>query len=340
MNDRTVSIASRFQNLRSQKTENGRFTVLSIEGLPHKLGATREGYPVFFVLMEAQGSAVQGIIREILSVEYNVSCSLVDDGKDEQEGVFAIITLRSTDLSLQADFIEIMLLMLRKISPTPSNRELSGEVENLIAIFDSLSAPPRKKIQGLWAELLVIEQSLEPELLVKAWHSLPSAKYDFTLGEEKIEVKSTASEERIHRFALDQLNPSPNSKLLIASVFVRESGRATSGLSVKDLYFRIRNKVSADSQLHLYTVIAETIGNDVAKLETICFDYTTAVDFLEFYDYRDIPRIAKSDIPDQVTEVRFASNLNGLDDVRKKASTDWSNCPLFRSLGQKTWRER
>lgn len=130
--------------------------------------------------------------------------------------------------------------------------------------------PPKKKIQGLWAELLVIEQSTQPETLINAWHSSPSAKYDFTLGRDKIEVKSTSSEERIHKFSFDQLHPSANSRLLIASTIVRESGPAADGLSVKDLYDRIRQRVTAiDSQLRMYTIIAETIGSDLPKLENV-----------------------------------------------------------------------
>ena len=64
---------------------------------------------------------------------------------------------------------------------------------------------------------------------IRSYYDSPAAKYDFTLGRDKIEVKSTSSEERIHHFSLDQLNPSPNSRLLIASVIVRESGQGNGG---------------------------------------------------------------------------------------------------------------
>jgi len=49
-------------------------------------------------------------------------------------------------------------MMLMKMPQQPSKQELSIEVERLVAIFSALSATPRKKIQGLWAELLVIER--------------------------------------------------------------------------------------------------------------------------------------------------------------------------------------
>lgn len=324
----------RFQALRNQAAEDGRFTVITIENLPHKLGVTKEGFPMFFVRTNSSASSVQNIIREILSVEYNVPCRLIQDDGSEQEGIFSIITLRSLDTPLQSYFVEIFTMMLHKLQQVPSNRELSVEVENLIAIFDALTSEPKKMIQGLWAELLVIEQSTRPETLINSWHSSPSAKYDFTMGKDKIEVKSTSSEERIHKFALDQLNPSPNSNLLIASTVVRESAPAADGLSVKGLYDKIRNKVSAvDCQLRLFIIIAETIGKDIDKLESIYYDYTTAVDFLEFYDYHDIPSIPKDKVPPLVSEVHFLSNLNGLLDIRKKETPfNMEASPLFKSL--------
>lgn len=328
------ALFSRFQALRNQAAEDGRFTVVAIDDLPHKLGVSQESFPMFFVRTNSLASSVQNIVREILSVEYNVSCKLIDDNGNSQDDTFCIITLRSLDTPLQSYFVEIFTMMLHKLQPIPSNRELSVEVENLIAIFDALTKPPKKIIQGLWAELLVIEQSTRPETLINAWHSVPSAKYDFTLGRDKIEVKSTSSEERVHKFSLDQLNPSQNSRLLIASTVVRESGPAADGLSVKGLYDKIRERVSAvDSQIRLFTIIAETVGTDLAKLENVFYDYTSAVDFLEFYDYHDIPSIPKDKVPSLVTEVKFASDLNGLTDVRKEESPfDMESSPLFRSL--------
>lgn len=103
---------------------------------------------------------------------------------------YAIITLRSVEWALQSSFIDIVVLMLQKLQPVPSRKTLSVEVEKLITIFSALVNPPVKKIQGLWGELLVIEQSDYPEILINAWHSSPTAKYDFTMGRDKIEVKA------------------------------------------------------------------------------------------------------------------------------------------------------
>lgn len=327
-------ILKQYRGIESEAVSNDRFFVISIDNMAHKLGRSHEGFPKFFVRTSGSASSVQSVIREVLSIEYNVPCDLIDNNGNRQTGEFSIITLRSGEKILQTYFIEIFCMMLKKIPQLPSRREISIEIENLITIFSALANPPKKKIQGLWAELLIIDQSSRPEILINAWHNSPAAKYDFTMGRDKIEVKSTSKEERVHNFSLDQLNPSPSSRLLVASTFVRESAAAVDGLSVKGLYNKICNRVSAiDCRLRLYSVIAETIGNDFNKLENIYFDYSSAVDFLAFYNYTEVPHIDKASVPEFVTDVKFSSDLSHLTDVRcEDAHFDYSDSQLFKSL--------
>ena len=328
------SLFNQFREIRGISQSEDRYVVVSLPDLKHKIGVSPEGHPKFFVCTNNSPATVQNVIRELLSVEYSVPCQLKDNDGNLHSGYYTIITLRSLDEALQGYFMEVFSMMLDKLPAEPSKRELSIDIENLIAIFSALVAPPKKKLQGLWAELLVIEQSSHPEVLISAWHSSPSAKYDFTSGRDKIEVKSTSSEDRVHRFALDQLNPSANSRLLIASTIVRESGPACDGLSVKGLYEKICTRISAiNSKLRLYMVIAETIGTDIDKFENMYFDYTSAVDSLEFYDYHDVPSINKDAVSNLVTEVKFCSNLEGLIDVRKPESNfDIDSSELFKSI--------
>lgn len=327
----TRSIFNQFKEL--SRSDESRVNVIDIPSLPHKLGMTSEGFPVFFIVTNTTPFNAQNIEREMLSVQYDMPCTLISDD-DEQNNAYSIITLRASEVSLQSYFIEIFLMMLGKIPAIPSKRELAIEVENLISIFSALSKPPRKKVQGLWAELLVIERSLHPETLISAWHSQANAKYDFTMGRDKIEVKSTSGEERIHHFSLDQLNPSPNSRLLIASVIVRESAQGSGGMSVRDIYNKICTKVSANNaRLKLYTIMAECIGSDLTKIDSIFFDYVEASDTLAFFDANQVPHVEKNSIQPFVSDVSFSSNLTHLIDITNPQSTfDRSNSPLFKSL--------
>ena len=326
-------IKEQFQKLEVHSAGEESYKVISIPELQHKLGKSDEGYPKFFICVNESTSQVKNIVRELLTVEYNQMCR-VESEEGQIENTYAIVTLRSPEWTLQSSFLDIVLLMLNNMQSLPSRKELAVEVENLITIFSAMENPPVKKMQGLWGELLVIEQSKYPEVLVNAWHSSPNAKFDFTLGRDKIEVKTTSSENRIHKFSLDQLNPSPSSRLLIASITVRESGQGNGGKSVRNLFDSIYTKVTGSKErLHLYEVMAETIGRDISKLDSVFFDYTEAVDTLDFFRAQDIPHIAKKDVPAGVTEVKFASNLAEVPTAFSlECAKDYKNSPLFKSV--------
>lgn len=178
------TIKEQFKQLGCHGNGDDVYKVLSLAGLPHKLGKSNEGYPMFFISVNNTVSQVKNITRELLLVEYNQLCRLLSEEGDVEKS-YAIITLRSVEWALQSSFIDIVVLMLQKLQPVPLCKTLSVEVEKLITIFSALVNPPVKKIQGLWGELLVIEQSDYPEILINAWHSSPTAKFDFTMAETR-----------------------------------------------------------------------------------------------------------------------------------------------------------
>jgi len=327
-------IFEKFQTLaKSNQATNG-FEVIPIADTNHKLGVSKEGYPKFFVCTNDTTSSTPNTTLDILSVEYNLSCTFVDDDNTHIAHHYTVITLRSVDRTLQEDFFDIAMMMLSRLAPIPSKRDIAIEVENMISIFSAMACPPRKKIQGLWMELLVIEKSYMPETLINAWHESPTAKYDFTMGRDKVEVKSTSSETRIHHFSLDQLCPSTHSRVVVASAIVRESARGNGGLSVRDLYDKICGRVnSVDARMHITKVIAETIGTDIHRLNEVFFDYVEACDTLRFYDANEIPGVDKSGVHPGVTSVGFNSDLSGVIDIQSPDSEFKRGAsPLYKSL--------
>lgn len=327
----TTQLFEKMKTIAVVNDEN-RYTVLSLTEMPHKLGCSEEGYPKFFVLASEVNSMMRNLTAELLSVEYDTICNIVEGGVQTDNLRFTIITLRSENELLQNTFIDIFQMMLKMLPPKPTNLMIASKVESLLTIFSKLKKRPIHKMQGLWAELLVIEQSKDPSTVANAWHTTPESKYDFTMGRDKIEVKSTSGENRTHRFALDQLNPSINSRLLVCSIITRESAKDENGLSVFDLYDCIGNKISSDDiRLHVYNVMLDTLGCDFYTAKKKYFDYSTARDSLALFDHTDIPKIDKTDIPEHVTEVRFSADLSHLTDVREKGY-DRDDSTLFHAL--------
>lgn len=78
--------------------------------------------------------------------------------------------------------------------------------------------------------------------------------------------------------------------------------------------------------------LSPNIGNDINKIDAVCFDYITASDTLAFYDYQTIPRILKKDVPSNISEVRFVCNITKLKDITTSNSFDKNDSQLFNSL--------
>lgn len=143
-------IYEKFKALAKNTTEDKNFAVIPILDTHHKLGISKEGYPKFFVYTNDTASTTPNTTLDILSVEYNLSCTFVDDNDTKTPHHYTVITLRSVDRTLQEDFFDIVIMMFGRMSEIPSKREIAIEVENLISIFSAMTCPPRKKIQGLW----------------------------------------------------------------------------------------------------------------------------------------------------------------------------------------------
>lgn len=132
-------------------------------------------------------------------------------------------------------------------------------------------------------------------------------KYDFNDGKDKIEVKSTGNLDRVHMFALDQLNPNTGSELAIVSVITVRSGQ---GVNVFDMMDAISEKGVTNEQMSKIQEIAYlTIGRILMKPKKVKFDFTLALNSYCKYDYHDVPSIKKEHVPSGVTSVHFSSCL-------------------------------
>jgi hypothetical protein len=326
------SIFKIFSDLKNEIPKNKEG--FSIANLPkiknHKIGLSKDELPLFFIKCEEVSSEkVLDYNLESISIHFNKKCQLKDKDKKVTEGNYTIIALKTDSVHLQEYFLNIIYFVILKLPEISKLKELKIEVENLIILFTKFTKLPTKTIQGLWAELLVIEQSSNPEYLVKAWHISPSDKFDFNDGIDKIEVKSTTKSKRIHNFSLEQLIPNKNSKLIIASVFTIETGE---GKSIFDLVKLISEKIK-DSELlfKIDEVLLKTLGRDFEKAFDIFFDYQQAIDTFAFFNSEFVPKIEISSIRQEITNIHFDCDLSKIEETKKVKT----NSLLHKSLIKK-----
>jgi hypothetical protein len=320
-----------FMSLQNRKQSNPGYIL--VESVPysvhHKIGISNDGFPLFFVKCDIETKSID-INLEFISVMFSQVCSIKEKEKNSDD-VFTIVLLKTFNRDLQNYFTDVFSIILQQLEPVPSEINLQREIRKVIDLFSSISKPPLKSVQGLWAELLVIEKARAPEYLIYAWHISPSDKYDFNDSKDKLEIKSTSKSNRIHRFSLEQLNTNQSSQLLIGSTFVIETG---SGKSILNLRDNIISKLSDFKViLRLNEIIFNTIGNEYDKLGDIFFDYQKASDTLLFYNVLDMPSIDIDSIPSQISNVTFDCDLTNVPTI-SETECDLSNSLLFQSLGR------
>lgn len=325
------SIFKIFKALKKQSSDDSdSFCVASLPLIKnHKIGISQIGQPMFFIKC-SDSANVKSIDSnlEFISVQFNRKCQLKTNKYIIEEDVYSIILLKTDSIELQEYFLEIVYLILRKLSDKPLLKELKTEVDSLLNLFSKLTNPPVKTIQGLWAELLVIEQSYNPEYLIQAWHCNKEDKFDFNDGSDKLEIKSTAKNRRIHNFSIDQLSPNKNSSLIIASIFVVQTGVGKNIFGLIELIEkRIKNK---ELCLRIYEIIAQTLGKDFEKSFEICYDYQLAIDSIKFYYSEIVPTIISASIPTQLTNVRFDCDLTDITDVKSCMNKSLLHNSLFK----------
>lgn len=324
------SVYKIFSDLHRKETTNNDF--FSVSSLPftekHKIGISPEGYPMFFIECSNTGHSLD-INLEFISVLFNRMCRLSEGSSIQSDNIYTIISLKTGNTDFQKYFLEVVCIVLEQLQENPSHKQLKTEIQKLIELFSRFTRPPRKAIQGLWAELFIIEQAKYPEYLIQSWHASPEDKFDFNDGRDKIEVKSTSQVRRVHSFSIEQLNPNRNSNLMIASVFVIQTGRGKNIFDLKDsICKRVQN---LQLQFRLNEVLSQAIGSEFDKVFDVYFDYQQAVDTLTFYDFKDIPTINNEHIPSEVSNVRLDCDLSRVISIKDK-QFDTTQSPLFRSI--------
>lgn len=287
------------------------FNAIPIPEHPNfRIAVDFEGNPIllFSVANTVKNIAIKNYRLKYLQLEQNVECKISENGKSSFQ-TFTVITFKSVNRNLQEYFLRISETLVKILNNKPTQQKVIDSLNNFVEVFRALSDTPTNTVHGLWTELFLIENSTNPKTLLNYWHNIPEEKFDFNSGEEKIEVKSNSNFERVHTFSTEQLNPPTGTQVLVASIFVRQNN---GGQSIQQLVDSISIKVQNDFDLtaKLNNIVCKTLGSSLEQSIKIKFDYNIAKDSLQFYYYQDINKIEKINIPIEVTEVRYKSDLS------------------------------
>jgi hypothetical protein len=322
-----LSIYPIFLKLSKNKpTRPNEYFFHNIQGVKnHKIGISSLGLPMFFIRCTNSKKVDYSPYKLGIEVDFDRDCTITD-GKKRISGKYTIITLKENFDSLIPYFLDMLLVVVKSLSSTPETEKVKEEIDSVRLMFSSLIIEKNGDIQGLWAELLVIEQASNPDFLISAWHLSKSDLIDFNDGEDKIEVKSTRSNDRIHTFSYHQLTPNKRSRFIIVSILVVKTGQ---GSTIFDLIESIKRRIRNQKLIvTLGNMVSVTLGTAIKKAKDVYFDYNSAVDSIACFDIKDIPNISSQKIPIEISNVHFDCNLSKTKRFMPRASKS----KLFRAL--------
>jgi hypothetical protein len=243
-------------------------------------------------------------------VSYDVSCTITQPSGAQEHGNFTILKCSSADPRLFPHFLGIVSPMVVALGAAPTSAAVRRAISGLVELFQALTAPTQKSIQGVWAELFLIRNSSDPITLASAWHRSTDEHFDFTAGPQRIEVKSSSNRRREHHFALAQLTSPDPAQTVIASVFVERAG---GGVSLRRLFEEARSLLAGNPVLEIQfdTTFYASLGSSWSDAIDESFDWELAAQSLAFFEAKTVPMV-NGPLPVTVSDVRFRSDLSAV----------------------------
>ena len=312
MADRLARLFEKIEAPAGRAGDKPLYAVMPAPGHPHYfIGKDKDERACLLIATSDQGARPQPPIRlESLDAQFALRCHLRKDGDAEREGTFTVIRCRVTDRQTIGYFLSVCGTLMKIMGENPAGAEIAAAVNRLAAIFQKILRPPRRPLSGLFGELFLISRSANPARSLAAWRVDDHARFDFSDGDIRIDVKATTGRHRVHSFSFEQCNAPQDTIAVVASLHAEQ---IAGGVALGALVQAIEDRVAAQPNLvlKLHETVAATLGQSLAESLDRGFDLRLAASSLAFFDLADVPAI-RGDLPAGVSELRFKSDLSAL----------------------------
>ena len=216
---------------------------------------------------------------------------------------FHIITATKNDMYSISQFEVIYEYIFKKISEPISGNELNILITSIEDYFRTTPEKDLFSLQvGVFGELFTIKYLYESgyKRIIEKYHDNFYSKHDVEIDEEnRIEIKSTSSEKRIHTFKHNQIFRD-DINVYVSSVMLEQSKE---GLSLYDLFQEVIEMYdNPDSILGLKKLMKRCgVGEENVGLK---FAEAKAYNDIKIYDAKGLPKI-NLPAPDGVTNIKY-----------------------------------
>lgn len=288
-------------------TSDDQYPALSVGGVRKDfLAKTAAGNPVFLLHDAGREIYRPNISLKTISVQFQATCRVLV-GSEAFEDQFAVVACDSSFPELFELFVSCISAAARQLPVDADAMQIEEHINELLALFASLSRPSSRQLSGLWAELFIVQRARDVRAALSAWRANDFERFDFSTPCGFLEVKSRNGEHRVHEFALEQLQPMSEGRGLVASLLLQKQ---SGGAGVVDLARKVETSVSRDSKLvtKLWRNVVSSLGGDFSERLDEKFDISYAERNIKFYAVDDIPAPSTQTDP-RVTHLRFSSDL-------------------------------
>jgi hypothetical protein len=160
-------------------------------------------------------------------------------------------------------------------------------------------------VRGLWAELFVMKLFPSIDLGVLSWQRKYSERFDFAVGEHRLEVKSYAGPVRKLEFRHQQMHVEDGLDLSVISLRVLESA---AGQSVTALAYDVMNQISNPAASIRIMTALEQVCDLEAQDSELLFDLAVATESVAFSPGNLLPRL-NSALPDGILDAHLTVEL-------------------------------
>lgn len=291
--------------LRSRITPgSGVLPALRIPGRTDSLFALSEAGDFYLLLQLSRPLKLAERRLNVLSVSAGSEFVIEDDDAIPlEEKAFAAVVLERGNDDLLAAFGSMVGILLGALPTEPGNGDLEEFLDDFLKLFAPRSSVDRSAVVGLWGELWLIHSASDPVTLARGWHLETTARFDFSFGDFRIEVKTSERALRIHPVGLSQLEAQTKPTWL-ASILVTSDA---SGMSVTELLSEILNALPVDDRMATVRKALAILSGDMEAASDFRFS-PSGENPLALIPAADIPRVI---IPDgaAITDVTFSVDV-------------------------------
>lgn len=265
------------------------YRVVPVPGRPgYRIGRSSDGGVVLLTPPDPAPKANTRLER--LGLMPSIGCRVTDDDGHVEQITAGVVAYRPGDDDLVPHFVRVAEALAELLGPDPAPGEVSRQMSRLVRLFEPTRGSRGSEL-GLWGELLTIASSPDPAQMLASWHVRVDDRFDFAAEGTRLEVKTTAGADRIHRFRLHQLEPVPGAATYVVSI---TTSTAEAGTTVADLVDRVTAQLGGQpaAVLGLQAQVSATLGPEWAARPQTAYDESQAVASTRLLDATAVPRVA------------------------------------------------